>query len=136
MVYVKKKAGKPLKKGKGLPTSNIDLKTGKRKYMRKNQDASENEDAEEFTIDSHPEAFEIESGVPIQVYRLAKKEVVDLHRKLAATVQHIKVDQSFVIPKKSMTAAKKFFADTYKSMLFKMSVIVPEKKNVRVWRVK
>lgn len=132
-----KKAGKgrPSKRGPYKKKSNINLKTGKRKYMKRTNDTSDNE-AEGTSIESHPGLFQIESGIPIQVYRLARQEVVDLQRNLASIIPQMKVDQSFVMLRKNMTTAKRFLEDTFKNQQFKMSIIVPEKKFVRVWRVR
>lgn len=75
----------------------------------------------------------LETGIPFPARAFRDPEFID---KADSIMRSMKVSQSFVVPKERLHAVKRVAKLYYESMVFKSTVIKPDMKFARVWRVK
>lgn len=75
----------------------------------------------------------LETGIPFPIRAFRDPEFIE---KADALMRGMKISQSFVVPKERLHAVKRIAKINYESQLFKSTIIKPDLKFARVWRVK
>ena len=77
--------------------------------------------------------LKLENNVPMPERGARDPEFIE---KVSGLLSQMKVKQSFVVPKKKAHSVKKVAkSDTFAHITMRMSVIKPDQKFVRIWRV-
>lgn len=79
------------------------------------------------------EVLKLETGIPLPLRSFRDPVFMD---KVDVLVKGMKVNQSFVVPKERLHAVKRLVKVRHEELLFKSSLIKPDEKFARVWRVR
>lgn len=82
---------------------------------------------------TEPVVLMLESGIPFPARAFRDPEFIE---KANALMKGMKVSQSFVVPKERLHAVKRVAKLNYEALMFKSTIIKPDMKFARVWRVK
>ncbi len=79
------------------------------------------------------QVLKLENNVPMPERGTRDPEFVE---RVSGLLAQMKVNQSFVVPKKKAHTVKKVTkSDTFNHLTMRMSVIKPDNKFVRIWRL-